>query len=184
MGSCRREDLVRQLEKYLPPDSIHIYGQCGNRTCPGTSLEDKDGCWNMIEENYKFYFSLENSVCRDYVTEKIFEALKRDVVPIVLGGAEYKNIFPDHSFINMLDYKNMSQLAEHLLLLGENEEKYSKYFEWKTRFEVRNSKYDFNQAHCNLCQLLHDNSKSEETRVIEDLNKWFVTESHCKRISS
>ena len=175
---------MRQLEKYLPPDSIHIYGQCGNRTCPGTSLEDKDGCWKMIEENYKFYFSLENSVCRDYVTEKIFEALKRDVVPIVLGGAEYKNIFPDHSFINMLDYKNMSQLAEHLLHLGENEEKYSKYFEWKTRFEVRNSKYDFNQAHCNLCQLLHDNSKSEETRVIEDLNKWFVTESHCKRISS
>ena len=68
----------------------------------------------MIEENYKFYLSLENSICRDYVTEKMFEALKHDVVPVVLGGADYKDIFPENSFINMLDYKNMSLLAQHL----------------------------------------------------------------------
>ena len=114
LGSCRRENLVRELERYLPPDSIHIYGNCGNRTCSGKSIEEKDYCWNMIENNYKFYLSLENSICRDYVTEKMFEALKLDVVPVVLGGADYKNIFPKNSFINMLDYKNMSQLAELL----------------------------------------------------------------------
>ena len=178
----RREDLVRQLERYLPPDSLHIYGKCGNRTCPGTSLENKEDCWKMIEDNYKFYFSLENSVCRDYVTEKMFEALKHDVVPVVLGGANYQNMFPEHSFINMLDYKNMSQLAEHLVHLGENDDEYSKYLEWKTRYKVLNSKYDFNQAHCHLCQLIHDHGKTGETRVIKDLNKWFITESHCKTV--
>ena len=102
---------MRELEKYLPADSLHVYGKCGKRRCRGDSLDEKEDCWDMIEENYKFYLSLENSICRDYVTEKMFEALKHDVVPVVLGGADYKDIFPENSFINMLDYKNMSLLA-------------------------------------------------------------------------
>ena len=105
---------MRELEKYLPADSLHVYGRCGKRRCRGDSLDEKEDCWDMIEENYKFYLSLENSICRDYVTEKMFEALKHDVVPVVLGGADYKDIFPENSFINMLDYKNMSLLARHL----------------------------------------------------------------------
>jgi hypothetical protein len=32
-------------------------------------------------------FSFENSVCDDYVTEKLFKILPFDVVPIVYGGA-------------------------------------------------------------------------------------------------
>ena len=109
-----REHLVRELEKYLPPDSIHIYGRCGNRSCEGGSLGDRDNCWDMIQDNYKFYLSLENSICLDYVTEKMFEALKHDVVPVVLGGTDYHKVFPENSFINMLDFSNMSQLADHL----------------------------------------------------------------------
>jgi len=181
--SSRREELVRELEKYLPPDSIHIYGECGHRNCPGKSPEERDDCWDMIENKYKFYLSLENSICRDYVTEKLFEALKHDVVPVVLGGADYHNILPKHSFINMLDYKNMSHLAEHLVELDKNEEKYSKYLQWKSRYRVLNSRYDFNQAHCNLCQLVHDYSNSGREKVIEDLNKWFITDSNCRTTS-
>ena len=53
-------------------------------------------------------------MCPDYVTEKMFEALQHDIVPVVLGGADYAATFPAHSFINMRDFRNMADLAQYL----------------------------------------------------------------------
>ena len=117
----KREVLVEELRKYLPADKIHVYGQCGSMKCSGASPDNRDGCWKMLEQKYKFYLALENSICPDYVTEKMFEALKHDIVPIVLGGADYERVFPPNSFINMMDFKNMSSLAEYLITLDNDD---------------------------------------------------------------
>lgn len=45
--------------------SVDIYGKCSNLSCPSATK-----CWETIEKNYKFYLALENSNCRDYITEK------------------------------------------------------------------------------------------------------------------
>ena len=82
--------------------------------CPKDSPDARDGCWKMMEKKYKFYLALENSLCPDYVTEKMFEALKHEIVPIVLGGSDYQKMFPEKSFINMMDFNNMSSLADYL----------------------------------------------------------------------
>jgi alpha-1,3-fucosyltransferase len=37
----------------------------------------------MIEVKYKFYSSVENSICNDNVTEKFFEIMNHDIVPVV-----------------------------------------------------------------------------------------------------
>jgi alpha-1,3-fucosyltransferase len=55
----------------------------------------------MVEANYKFYLSFENSLCRDYVTEKFWKVLMYDVVPIVYGAANYSLLAPAKSFINV-----------------------------------------------------------------------------------
>ena len=41
-----------------------------------------------------------------YVTEKFWKSMSRNVVPIVMGGADYDSIAPPHSFINVMDYKS------------------------------------------------------------------------------
>ena len=115
----KREKLVNKLVEHLPPNSLDIYGFCGPEKCPRGN-ETKESCWQKVENNYKFYLSLENSICKDYVTEKMFEALKHNVVPVVLGGANYSAIFPEKSFINMQDFTSMKDLASYLLMLGEN----------------------------------------------------------------
>ena len=51
----KREELVAMLKKYIDVD---VFGRCGDHECD----RDDDSCYQMIEENYKFYLSFENSV--------------------------------------------------------------------------------------------------------------------------
>ncbi len=55
----------------------------------------------MVEANYKFYLSFENSYCRDYITEKFWKVLKYQVVPIVMGAGDYSLYAPKKSYINV-----------------------------------------------------------------------------------
>lgn len=87
-GSLRRMKYARELSKFIQVD---VYGLCGNLTC---SIENRWNCYGMLELDYKFYLSFENSMCPDYVTEKLFNILTLDVVPVVLGYAEYGSIAP------------------------------------------------------------------------------------------
>jgi hypothetical protein len=52
--------------------TIDVYGKCGKFKCRKELGEDNssDECRDMVAKNYKFYFALENSLCRHYVTEK------------------------------------------------------------------------------------------------------------------
>ena len=51
----KREELVAMLKKYIDVD---VFGRCGDHKCD----KSDDSCYQMIEQNYKFYLSFENSV--------------------------------------------------------------------------------------------------------------------------
>lgn len=66
----RRENYVEELEKYLEVDK---YGKCSyDRGCD----KGKSCFKTVVEPNYFFYLSFENSLCNDYVTEKFFNPLE------------------------------------------------------------------------------------------------------------
>lgn len=54
---------------------------CGKENMNDCLIHDKD--------IYYFYIAFEDSMCEDYVTERVFHALQHFTVPIVLGGANY-----------------------------------------------------------------------------------------------
>ena len=99
--SSKREKYVRQLQQFVQVD---VYGKCGNGTfnCPRNEMHliSDPQCYVQLAADYKFYLSFENSICTDYVTEKFFDILQHEMVPIVLGGADYSRIAPPHSFID------------------------------------------------------------------------------------
>ena len=64
ISKSNRNEMVKQLQKHI---NVDVYGKCGTMDCP-RNLEDE--CRDMAAKNYKFYLSLENSLCLDYVTEK------------------------------------------------------------------------------------------------------------------
>ena len=54
---------------------------------------------------YKFSLAFENSLCRDYVTEKFWRILNETLsIPIVMGGADYKALAPPDSYLDVTNF--------------------------------------------------------------------------------
>ena len=137
-------------------------------------------CWEMVEKNYYFYLSFENSICNDYVTEKFFNAMKRTIIPIVFGGTDYHGSAgaPPHSHINAFnDFKDPKQLALYLQVLMKDQEKYAEYFWWKDSYESINDEHVRRiPSFCNLCLQLHED---KQTKIYTDLEDWWDKKSKC-----
>ena len=58
-----REALLKSLSQHIPVD---VYGKCGKLECPRSTTT---ACLQLMGAKYKFYLSLENPVCKDYVTD-------------------------------------------------------------------------------------------------------------------
>uniref|UniRef100_A0A2P2I2W6 Fucosyltransferase n=2 Tax=Hirondellea gigas TaxID=1518452 RepID=A0A2P2I2W6_9CRUS len=168
-----RDQVIKGIKSFMQVD---VYGKCGVYKC---SREDGRSCNAMLERKYKFYMAFENSLCKDYVTEKFFNTLKYEVVPVVYGSANYKKIAPPHSYINALDFTTTGKLAEYLLYLDSNHTAYDEYFHWKKEYKIVNGYLLNVERVCHLCQKLHTDSS---TKVYNDLDAWFVAESKCKRL--
>ena len=157
---------------------VGIYGSCGPLKCDlniaaGISTS---GCYDLLERDYKFYLSFENSICVDYVTEKFFAILDYNVVPVVLGGANYSKFAPPNSYIDALQY-TPRQLADYLKLLDSNQTLYEQYFEWKKHYVVHRGLWKMTKdAFCHLCEKLHNDS---EQKVYSNLQETWSAEAQC-----
>ena len=163
----KRETYVEELKKYIDVD---VYGGCGNLSCPrGKHWISNPKCYKMLANTYKFYLSFENSVCNDYVTEKFYEILAHDLVPVVYGGINYAKVAPPHSYINALKY-TPQQLAHYLHQIGNNDTLYNEFFWWKEHFTVEaGMKQMVRHAYCDLCKKLHQDSGVQTYKEVKDI---------------
>ncbi|XP_054714608.1 alpha-(1,3)-fucosyltransferase C-like [Uloborus diversus] len=165
----RRESYVRELKKYFPVD---VYGKCSRRRkCYPPQSET---CYRLLHK-YKFYLSFENSICKDYVTEKFFNILQYDIVPVVFGGANYTQIAPPHSFIDATEFPDPKDLASYLEHIASNSTLYNSYLEWKKHYRVH-----LHPWMCDLCSRLHENVSDVQT-LRGDLWSWWIPGSFCQR---
>ncbi|XP_047739532.1 alpha-(1,3)-fucosyltransferase C [Hyalella azteca] len=192
-----REHLVQALQTHMEVD---IYGTCGTLIC---ERKDEKSCREMLEKDYKFYLAFENSLCVDYITEKFFEAIKYNVVPVVYGLGYERTQIPKGAYIDVMDFASVQDLASYLLYLDSNDTAYNEYFRWKEEgykvFEDQNEVYK--KTFCDVCERLHEaeggtvvdvNSNEgvhlnksrlqiqrpeikEKYRKVYNINEWFVT---------
>ncbi|KAK2706930.1 alpha-(1,3)-fucosyltransferase C-like [Artemia franciscana] len=169
----KREKYVKKLQKYI---SVDIYGYCGPFKCGRFGLRLKHMNCDEILRGYKFYLSLENSICKDYVTEKFYTALQHDTVPIVIGDSEfYKRNAPAGSYIDAQDYDPES-LANYIYYLNSNETAYQEFFSWrKTHVSYMYSSLP-PLLLCNLCERLNIDNR---TKIISDIGSYWA-DGKCK----
>ena len=125
-----REDLVRLIQKLIPVD---VYGQCGPLKCKRRNPE----CNRLIERKYKFYLSFENSICKDYVTEKFFKILPYNTIPVVFNGANMREVGPPHSYINVMDYGSVTDLVKEMKRIAEDDAAFASYFWWRDFYKIQ-----------------------------------------------
>ena len=165
--SSKREHYANQLKKYIDVD---VYGRCGPLKC-GNSRR-RNSCLSTLSKSYKFYLAFENSICRDYVTEKFYNALSNYVVPLVNGAVDYKQFAPPGSYIHVRDFKSPKHLADYLKYLDSNQTAYEQYFEWR--------KYYIPKPHrswCKLCEMLNNSSLPRQS--YRDVYKWWKKGGTC-----
>lgn len=153
----RREDYVKELQRHI---NVDIYGQCGKLKCNRHELFSSHlSCYEKLEFNYKFYLSFENSICKEYVTEKFFNIMSRNIIPVVYGGVDYSRIAPPHSYIDARKFEP-KQLAAYLKKLDENVTLYNEYFWWKEHYTVEAGVGQMaRRGFCELCQKLHEDTQ-------------------------
>lgn len=172
VSSCRspsgRSEYARKLAEYLP---IHVFGKCGKLTCAKGENETfyAEECRSQLRQ-HKFYLGFENSLCEDYITEKYWKhGFQNGLVPIVLGGADYRKLAIPGSYINVQDFHTVKQLAEHIKYLDNNDTAYNEYFEWKKHYRLESPAHLYG---CALCTALHSNKKNAR-KIYENFDEYW-----------
>ncbi|XP_067673183.1 glycoprotein 3-alpha-L-fucosyltransferase A-like isoform X1 [Haliotis asinina] len=141
----KRKEYVEELKKYIDVD---IYGHCGNLKCKG---HECDKLWSK----YWFYLSFENSMCKDYVTEKYYKTFGKNVVPVVRGGADYRALFPPDLYVNTADFPSPKALAEHLKALQKDVPGYAKILRNMAKYKQGGNFLKGIPWICDMCAKLH-----------------------------
>ncbi|XP_069479920.1 4-galactosyl-N-acetylglucosaminide 3-alpha-L-fucosyltransferase FUT6-like [Ambystoma mexicanum] len=160
--NSRRVQYYEELKKHVKVD---LFGRVAQPLA-------KINKYSTISQ-YKFYLAFENSVHKDYITEKLWDnALLSGTVPIVLGPTRenYERFLPSDAFIHVDDFPSAQELASYLKLLDSDDEQYQRYFKWRGRFQVKGDA-NWPEWYCKACQYL---SQNPFYRITPSVAKWFA----------
>ncbi|KAM4662039.1 alpha-(1,3)-fucosyltransferase 7 [Discoglossus pictus] len=150
----------RNLSSHLKVD---VYGRSVQKPiCPS--------CLIPTVSRYFFYLALENSIHRDYITEKLWtNSFVAGAVPIVLGPPRknYEKFVPPDSFIHISDFPSTKHLAHFLETM--TPQRYLQFFHWRKQYGVK-VYTDWRERFCTICSKY---SSLPQAKVYSNLEGWF-----------
>ncbi|XP_041043157.1 4-galactosyl-N-acetylglucosaminide 3-alpha-L-fucosyltransferase 9-like [Carcharodon carcharias] len=156
-----RVKYYNEFRKYI---NISTYGRAF-----GKRLEDNQFIPTIAA--CKFYLAFENSIHKDYITEKLYNPLRVGTVPVVLGPSRknYENYIPADSFIHVDDFHSAKELVDYLHKLDGNKDLYMQYFKWRKYYTVRMPHFWVEH----LCKACENIKQHRKYRSCSSLEKWF-----------
>ncbi len=153
----RRESLVKRLQQYVRVDSV---SSCLNNRPwpPEIPRSNKDA----VQKRYLMYLAAENSIEKDYVTEKVYGGLINGAVPFYLGAPNIQEFVPTHSVIPIpgnFTEKDIVRIADIAKAIIANKKVYEEWIEFKKHPYEERFKRKFSVANthiwCRLCRKLY-----------------------------
>ena len=132
------------------------------------------------------------------MTEKFFNILPYNVIPVVFNGANMSAIAPPHSYINAEDFSSVEQLAHYLKLVDRNDSLFASYFWWrdyykplvrekegskegKSMFLLFQGLSSWIKSWCDLCQYLHQDESSNQVKHFDLNSNHLDTAANCRQ---
>ncbi|XP_047995685.1 alpha-(1,3)-fucosyltransferase 7-like isoform X2 [Leguminivora glycinivorella] len=183
-SNCIKDRMLflTDLKKHM---KIDIYGRCADEVsqrdvCPG---HYHDEC--KILSRYMFYLVIENSKCRQYITEKSFHhAYGKGAIPVFVGPflEDCIMLLPPNSFLHIDDFMTPEHLAEEIVAISRNVTKLLSYHAWRNHFKVINEHGYFGTMStqmCRICEALNYNEKTQKLYGASDIRRFLDPEIHC-----
>ncbi|CAC5410829.1 FUT-1 [Mytilus coruscus] len=163
----KREAYVKELSKYIDVD---IYGKCGK---PCSFKED---CKTHLSKTHRFYLSFENSLCKDYLSEKILRIYNNSInfIPIVRGAPNAGDHLPQKTYISTSDFKSPQKLAAFLKMIGSDKTRYISYLKEKDKYFDT----EYGCLRVGICDICHHLNVRKQYPKTIDLTKW-LWENQC-----
>ncbi|MEP7268548.1 MAG: glycosyltransferase family 10 [Saprospiraceae bacterium] len=117
---AERNKFFKMLSKYKKVDSG---GRFMNNI--GSPVSDK----LAFIKGYKFTIAFENSSYPGYTTEKIFQPMLENSLPIYWGNKLIGRDFNTKSFINIHDYPDFGSVIEQIISVDKDDSKYAAYLQ-------------------------------------------------------
>lgn len=71
-------------------------------------------------KNYKFNLAIENEHQKNWITEKFYDSILTDTIPIYFGCKNIREVFPEDGYIIINDINNINEIRELLININEN----------------------------------------------------------------
>ncbi|EFC38095.1 predicted protein [Naegleria gruberi] len=130
----QRFELLNTLSKYIP---VRQYGKCGKN-----AQEGPGGKTFEIENNCRFYYAAENSIAKDYVTEKFFEGVRAlqngaRVITLYRGAPNLRQDwgFPKSLYLDHNDFESVDALGQYMKKLNDDDNAFERWFNKMTMQE-------------------------------------------------
>jgi len=151
-----RAEIMRDVMKISKVLHVDSYGTCDNNM-GGHRVEDKAS----LIAGYMFCVAMENSIAKDYVTEKVFDALKAGCIPVYLGAPNARDFLPHpQAIIDYRDFGTPELLVAEMERLSSNKSAYEEKLAWKGHklselapSFVEKTRRMATSFQCELCQL-------------------------------
>lgn len=143
--------------------------------CPGRFKSD---CLDLSQ--YYFYLALENSHCRQYLTEEVFyNAYSKGAIPIIKGPptADCEKLLPPQSFLHIDNFESVEALATEIVYIRENVDRLLSYHYWRAHFTVINE--GGSTIPCRICEALNYNSKKPSIYAYDDVQLFLEERILC-----
>jgi len=144
-----RNSFMQQLCQYKKVDSG---GGCLNNI--GGKVGDK----NAFIRNYKFTIAFENGSdyagLIGYTTEKLFEPMMCNTLPIYWGNQHIHKDFNTNTFINYHDFNSFDDLINHIIKVDNDDNLYYNYLKESYVLSYENSYFNVNKISDYFKQIL------------------------------
>lgn len=95
--------------------SVDIFRSCNSPNCIGDLPKKIEGL-----KPYKFSIAIENSREKNYISEKFYDAILTNTIPIYYGATNIKEIFPENGYFLIDDINDLEGIENLLKYINEN----------------------------------------------------------------